>query len=140
MAGGVMQGRVTWLNGLTFVGESGSGNAVVMEGGVKNNGVRPMEMILLGVGGCASYDVVSILEKARQDVIGCHVELKGHRPDAVPAPFEKIEMEFVVRGRNIKEAQVARAVELSAEKYCSASIMLGKAGVEIAHSYRIEEV
>ncbi|QIL91939.1 OsmC family protein [Microbulbifer harenosus] len=135
-----MQGRVTWVNGLTFLGESGSGNAVVMEGGQKNNGVRPMEMILLGVGGCASYDVVSILEKARQDVIGCHVELKGHRPDTVPAPFEKIEMEFVVRGRNIKEAQVARAVELSAEKYCSASIMLGKAGVEIVHSYRIEEI
>lgn len=137
---GVMQGQVTWVNGVTFVGEAGSGNSVVMEGGQKNNGIRPMEMILLGVGGCASYDVVGILEKTRQDVVSCHVELKGHRPDAVPAPFEKIEMEFVVRGRNIKEKQVARAVELSAEKYCSASIMLSKGGVEIVHSYRIEEV
>lgn len=135
-----MQGKVTWVDGLTFVGEAGSGNSVVMEGGVKNNGLRPMEMILLGVGGCASYDVVSILQKARQDVIGCHCELKAQRPDAVPAPFERIEMEFVVRGRGIKEAQVARAVELSAEKYCSASIMIRNAGVEIVHSYRIEEI
>ncbi len=137
---GVMLGQVTWVKEAMFVGEAGSGNSVVMEAGETNNGIRPMEMILLGVGGCSSVDVVSILQKARQDVLGCHVELKGHRPDAVPAPFEKIEMEFVVRGRNIKESQVARAVELSADKYCSASIMLGKAGIEIVHSYRIEEV
>lgn len=137
---GVMLGQVTWIKDEMFVGEAGSGNSVVMEGGKTNNGIRPMEMILLGVGGCSSVDVVSILQKARQDVLGCHVELKGHRPDAVPAPFEKIEMEFVVRGRNIKETQVARAVELSADKYCSASIMLGKAGIEIVHTYRIEEV
>ncbi|WP_295804046.1 OsmC family protein [uncultured Microbulbifer sp.] len=135
-----MLGQVTWVKEAMFVGEAGSGNSVVMEAGETNNGIRPMEMILLGVGGCSSVDVVSILQKARQDVLGCHVELKGHRPDAVPAPFEKIEMEFVVRGRNIKESQVARAVELSADKYCSASIMLGKAGIEIVHSYRIEEV
>jgi len=99
-----------------------------------------MEMILLGVGGCASYDVVSILQKARQDVISCHCELNGERPDTTPAPFSRIEMEFVVRGRDIKEAQVKRAVELSADKYCSASIMLKNAGVEIVHSYRIEEI
>ncbi|KUJ82763.1 osmotically inducible protein OsmC [Microbulbifer flavimaris] len=135
-----MQGKVTWVDGLMFVGEAGSGNSVVMEGGEKNNGIRPMEMILLGVGGCASYDVVSILKKARQDVISCHCELVGERPDAVPAPFERIEMEFVIKGRNIKEAQVARAVELSADKYCSASIMLRNAGVEIAHRFRIEEI
>ena len=134
-----MQAKVTWVDGVTFVGEAGSGNSVVMEGGEKNNGIRPMEMMLLGVGGCASYDVVSILQKARQDVISCHCELQGERPDATPAPFERIEMEFVVRGRNIKEAQVARAVELSADKYCSASIMLRNAGVEIVHRYRIEE-
>ncbi|WP_193166089.1 OsmC family protein [Microbulbifer hainanensis] len=135
-----MQGKVTWVDGLTFVGEAASGNSVVMEGGIKNNGIRPMEMILLGVGGCASYDVVSILQKARQDVISCHCELNGERPDTTPAPFSRIEMEFVVRGRGIKEAQVQRAVELSADKYCSASIMLKNAGVEIVHSYRIEEL
>ena len=135
-----MQGKVTWVDGLTFVGEASSGNSVVMEGGIKNNGLRPMEMILLGVGGCASYDVVSILQKARQDVISCHCELNGERPDTTPAPFSRIAMEFVVRGRGIKEAQVQRAVELSADKYCSASIMLKNAGVEIVHSYRIEEL
>ncbi|MFV8783465.1 OsmC family protein [Microbulbifer sp. SA54] len=135
-----MQAQVTWVKDVMFVGEAGSGNSVVMEGGETNNGIRPMEMILLGVGGCASVDVVGILQKARQDVRSCHVELKAHRPDAVPAPFEKIEMEFVVRGHGIKESQVARAVELSAEKYCSASIMLGKGEVEIVHTYRIEEV
>ncbi|WP_237059474.1 OsmC family protein [Microbulbifer sediminum] len=134
-----MQARVTWVDGVTFVGEAGSGNSVVMEGGEKNNGIRPMEMMLLGAGGCASYDVVTILQKARQEVISCHCELKGERPDATPAPFTRIEMEFVVRGRNIKESQVARAVELSADKYCSASIMLKNAGVEIVHRYRIEE-
>lgn len=135
-----MQGKVIWVDELTFVGEAGSGNSVVMEGGRKNNGIRPMEMILLGVGGCASYDVVNILQKARQEVISCHCELNGERPDATPAPFTRIEMAFVVRGRNIKESQVKRAVELSADKYCSASIMLKNGGVEIAHSYRIEEV
>lgn len=134
-----MRGRVTWVEGVTFVGESGSGNSVVMEGGAKNNGIRPMEMLLLGVGGCASYDVVSILQKARQDVVSCHCELVGERPDAVPAPFTRIQMEFVVSGRGLKESQVARAVELSAEKYCSASIMLRNAGVEIVHTYRVED-
>ncbi|MCW8126899.1 OsmC family protein [Microbulbifer halophilus] len=135
-----MQGKVTWVDELTFVGEAGSGNSVVMEGGRKNNGIRPMEMILLGVGGCASYDVVSILQKSRQEVISCHCELNGERPDETPSPFTRIEMKFVVRGRKVKETQVKRAVELSADKYCSASIMLKNAGVEIVHSYRIEEV
>ncbi|MEW5249361.1 OsmC family protein [Microbulbifer sp. 2201CG32-9] len=135
-----MQAKVSWVDGVTFIGEAGSGNSVVMEGGQKNNGIRPMEMLLLGVGGCASYDVVNILQKARQEIFSCHCELSAQRPDAVPAPFERIEMEFVVRGRNVKEAQVARAVELSAEKYCSASIMLKNAGVEMVHRFRIEEV
>ncbi|GMG85716.1 OsmC family protein [Biformimicrobium ophioploci] len=135
-----MKATVTWVNGEMFVGESPSGNAVVMEAGEKKNAVGPMEMILLGVGGCSSVDVVSILQKARQDVIGCRCELTAERPDTVPSPFEKIHLEFVVTGRNIKETQVARAVELSAEKYCSASIMLGNAGVEITHGYRIEEI
>jgi putative redox protein len=135
-----MQARVTWVDGVTFVGEAGSGNSVVMEGGQKNNGIRPMEMMLLGVGGCASYDVVTILQKARQDVRACHCELVGERPDAVPAPFTRIAMEFVVSGKDLKETQVARAVELSADKYCSASIMLRNAGVELVHTYRVENV
>ncbi|WKD49434.1 OsmC family protein [Microbulbifer spongiae] len=134
-----MRGKVTWVRDVMFVGEAGSGNAVVMEGGRSNNGVRPMEMILLGVGGCAAYDVVSILQKARQNIISCHCELDGARPDTGPSPFERIDMEFVVRGCGLKESHVARAVRLSAEKYCSASIMLRNAGVEIVHRYRVEE-
>lgn len=138
-----MQASVKWLDGASFVGESGSGHSVVMDGpedhGGRNIGIRPMEMILIGLGGCASFDVVSILKKSRQEVVGCQVELSAERVDAVPAVFSKINLNFVVSGKNLKEAQVKRAVELSAEKYCSASIMLEKAGVEISHSYTIEE-
>jgi putative redox protein len=107
------------------------------EYGGKNQGPRPMEMLLLGVGGCSAFDVVHILKKARQDVTDCEAVLKAKRVDAVPAVFESIHLHFIVKGNNLKDAQVKRAVELSAEKYCSASIMLGKAGVEITHSYEI---
>lgn len=99
-----------------------------------------MEMLLLGLGGCASIDVVSILEKARQDVRDCRVELAAERADAVPAVFTKIAMRFVVEGKNLKESHVKRAVELSADKYCSASKMLEAAGVEITHDYSIVEL
>ncbi len=136
-----MKATVKWIDGVSFSGESGSGHTVVMDGppdhGGKNAGVRPMEMLLLGLGGCASFDVISILEKSRQKVDHCHVELDAERVDAVPAVFTKITMKFVVTGSDLKESQVARAVSLSAEKYCSASIMLEKAGVEILHSYEI---
>lgn len=139
-----MQASVKWVGGAMFLGESGSGHAIVMDGppdhGGRNMGVRPMEMLLLGLGGCASFDVVSILEKARQDIRNCRVELQAERADAVPAVFTKIAMRFVVEGKNLKEAQVRRAVELSAEKYCSASKMLEAAGVVITHDYSIEEV
>ncbi len=124
-----------------FVGESGSGHTVVMDGpedlGGRNMGVRPMETLLLGVGGCAIYDVLSMLRKSRQKVADCRVELQAERADAVPAVFTSINLHFVVTGTSLKEPQVKRAVELSAEKYCSASIMLGAAGVEITHSYDI---
>lgn len=124
------------------MGESGSGHSVVMDGpedhGGRNIGVRPMEMLLLGLGGCASFDVMSILGKSRQQVRDCRVEIEAERADAVPAVFKKITLNFVVSGVNLKESQVARAVSLSAEKYCSASIMLESAGVEIAHTHRIE--
>ncbi len=138
-----MQGTVKWLDGAMFIGESGSGHSVVMDGpedlGGRNQSLRPMEMLLLGTGGCAIYDVISMLKKSRQQVIDCRVELQAERADAVPAVFESINLHFVVTGFGIKEAQVKRAVELSAEKYCSASIMLSKAGVNVTHSYAVEE-
>lgn len=136
-----MQATVKWGGEALFVGESGSGHRVVMDGppdhGGKNQGVRPMEMFLLGLGGCASFDVVSILKKSRQDVDDCRVEVSAERADAVPAVFTKIDMNFIISGKNLKEKQVQRAVELSATKYCSASIMLEKSGVEVSHRYEI---
>lgn len=136
-----MQATVKWLDGVSFLGESGSGHNVVMDGppdhGGKNAGIRPMEMLLIGLGGCASFDVISILQKSRQNVSGCYVELEAERADSVPSVFTKITMKFVVSGSGLKESQVSRAVSLSAEKYCSASIMLEKAGVEISHSYEL---
>ena len=137
-----MQATVKWVDGVMFLGESGSGHSVVMDGapdqGGRNMGVRPMEMILVGLGGCASFDVMSMLQKGRQQVTDCRAEVEAERVDAVPAVFSKIHLNFVVTGVNLKEAQVKRAVELSAEKYCSASIMLEAAGVEISHSYVIK--
>lgn len=139
----VMKAIVKWTDGAMFVGESGSGHTVVMDGpedlGGRNLGVRPMEMLLLGTGGCSIYDVLSMLKKSRQQVVDCRVELDAQRADAVPAVFTSINMHFVVTGVGLKDSQVKRAVELSAEKYCSASIMLGAAGVDITHSYEIVE-
>ena len=126
-----------------FVGETGSGHVAVMDGpedlGGRNLAPRPMEMLLLGTGGCSVYDVISMLKKSRQNVTDCRVELKAERADAVPAVFTAIHMHFVVVGVDLKENHVKRAVDLSAEKYCSASIMLGAAGVDISHSYEISE-
>ena len=139
-----MEVSVKWVDGVSFEGKSGTGHSIVMDGpedhGGQNKGPRPMEMLLLGMGGCASFDVMSILRKSRQDVRGCVADLEAERADAVPAVFTKIHLKFRVSGVNLKEAQVKRAVELSAEKYCSASIMMEKAGVEVSHSYEIEEV
>lgn len=137
-----MEATVKWVDGALFLGESGSGHALVMDGpadlGGRNLGPRPMEMLLLGTGGCAVYDVVSMLRKARQDVRDCRVEIEAERAEAVPAVFTRINLHFVVRGRDLGEKQVRRAVDLSAEKYCSASIMLAQAGVALSHSFRIE--
>lgn len=139
-----MQATVKWMDGAMFVGESGSGHSLVMDGpedlGGRNLGPRPMEMLLLGTGGCAMYDVISMLKKSRQAVVDCRVEIQAQRADAVPAVFTALNMHFVVSGRDLKESHVQRAVELSAEKYCSASIMLEAAGVAMTHSYAIEEV
>jgi len=138
-----MQATVKWTDGAMFVGESGSGHTVVMDGpedlGGRNMGCRPMEMLLLGTGGCSIYDVMSMLKKSRQNVVDCRVDMQAERADAVPAVFTKINMHFVVTGIGLKESQVKRAVELSADKYCSASIMFGAAGVEISHSYEVVE-
>lgn len=138
-----MRGTVKWADGAMFLGESGTGHTVVMDGpedlGGRNMGVRPMEMLLLGTGGCSIYDVLSMLKKSRQNVVDCRVELDAERADEVPAVFTAITMHFVVTGVGLKESAVKRAVELSAEKYCSASIMLGAAGVDISHSYEIVE-
>ncbi|ASJ82987.1 OsmC family protein [Pseudomonas aeruginosa] len=139
-----MKARIQWAGEAMFLGESGSGHVVVMDGppdhGGRNLGVRPMEMVLIGLGGCTNFDVVSILKKARQPVESCEAFLEAKRADEEPKVFTKIHVHFVVKGRGLKEAQVKRAVELSAEKYCSASIMLGRGGVEITHDYEIVEL
>jgi len=138
-----MKARVKWVEQATFLGESGSGHAVVMDGppdhGGRNLGVRPMEMLLLGLGGCTMFDVMMILTKARQDVRDCIVELEAERSDEEPKVFTKIHAHFRVIGKGLKEDRVKRAIELSSEKYCSASIMLG-AMADITHDYEIEEV
>lgn len=137
-----MKATITWGGDAKYVGESGSGHSVVMDGppdhGGKNLGPRPMEMLLLGMGACTSFDVMSILQKSRQNVSDCQAQIEAERADEVPSVFTKIHIHFVVKGENLKEAHVKRAVSLSAEKYCSASIMLEKGGVEISHSYEIQ--
>ena len=139
-----MQARVNWVEDVMFVAESGSGHAVVIdgapEGGGRNMGMRPMELVALGVASCSSYDVVTILRKARQKISRCEARVSAERADAVPAVFESIHLHFRIAGENLSEAQVARAVELSAEKYCSASIMLKQGGVKITHDYEIESI
>lgn len=139
-----MQATIKWVDEVRFIAQSGSGHAFVVEGpeshGGKNTGPRPMELMLMGLGACTSFDVVNILKKSRQQVVDCEAQLEGERADEVPAVFTKIRVHFVVSGHQLKDAAVARAVSLSAEKFCSASIMLEKAGVEISHSYEIKEV
>lgn len=138
-----MKATVKWVDNVMFLGESGSGHTVVMDGspdhGGRNMGVRPMEMLLLGLGGCASFDVIGILKKGRQAVSDCRVEIQAERAETTPAVFTKITMAFIVTGHQLKEKQVAKAVELSANKYCSASKMMENAGVELSHQYSIIE-
>lgn len=135
-----MKATVRWLDGMAFVGETGSGHAIVTDGppdlGGRNIGMRPMELMLLGVGSCSSVDVVHILKKSRQAVTDCRCELSAERADAEPAVFTKIHLHFKVTGHNLSDKHVARAVALSADKYCSASIML-KPSVEISYDYEM---
>jgi putative redox protein len=137
-----MKARVKWEEQVTFLGETESGHAVIMDGspaaGGRNLGPRPMELLLLGAGGCTSFDVISILKKSRQAVSDCYVELSAERAEEDPKVFTKIHMHFVVKGRDIKPDVVERAIRLSAEKYCSASIMLGKTA-DITHDFEVIE-
>ncbi|MBB1488416.1 OsmC family protein [Oceanospirillum sediminis] len=136
-----MKATVKWTDGVQFVAESGSGHAMVIDGapdhGGRNTGPRPMELLLMGLGSCSSFDVIAILKKSRQDILDCRAEIEAERADTVPSVFTKIHLHFVVTGHNLKEAHVKRAVEMSAEKYCSASIMLAAGGVEITHDYEM---
>ncbi len=135
-----MRAKVTWVGGMTFLGEADSGHGVVMDAapeiGGKNLGSRPMEMLLLGVGGCASIDVLMILRKSRQAVEDCYVEIEAERAETVPRIFTRIHLHFVVSGHEIDPVRVEHAIRLSAEKYCSASAMLG-AVAQITHDFEI---
>lgn len=134
-----MSAKVKWDGDVRFRGTTGSGFDVMIDGELKQ-GPRPMELMLLGLGGCTSYDVVGILKKTRQDVVDCVAEIESERADEVPAVFTNIHIKFVVSGRDLNPKKVERAVKLSAEQYCSASLMLERGGVEITHSFEIVEV
>jgi putative redox protein len=138
-----MKCRIKWLDHMSFVGESDSGHSVVMDGapdaGGRNLGVRPMEMLLLGLGGCTAFDVVSILHKSRQQISDCEVEIEAERADEIPKIFTHIHVHFIVSGRGLDEKKVSKAVSLSADKYCSASRMLEKAA-SITHDFEIVEL
>lgn len=137
-----MKAVVKWLDNMSFVGESGSGHSVVMDGppddGGRDMGVRPMEMVLLGMGGCTAFDVILILKRARQKVSDCHIELEAQRATDVPKVFTSIHLKYFVSGRGLDEKKVNRAVKMTAEKYCSVSIMLSSC-VEITHETIITE-
>lgn len=133
-----MNVNVHWDGDERFKAQTDSGFDVMIDRDLKQ-GPRPMELLLAGLGGCTSVDVMSILRKARQDVTACVAQIEAERADTVPSVFTKIHVKFVVTGRKLKPAAVERAVKLSAEQYCSASLMLEKGGVEISHSFEIIE-
>lgn len=137
-----MKARVKLIEGVSFVGQTESGHAVVMDGppdsGGKNMGPRPMEMLLLGLGGCSAFDVVHILRKSRLDVRDCVAEIDAVRAEVDPKVFTSIHVHFIVTGKTLDPKRVEQAVKLSAEKYCSASIMLGKVAV-VTHDFEVVE-
>jgi putative redox protein len=137
-----MKARVKWVQDMTFLSESGSGHSVVMDGapeaGGRNLGVRPMEMLLMGLGGCSAFDVMLILKRGREAVADCVVELEAERAETDPKVFTKIEMIYKVTGKQLDPKKVERAVNLSAEKYCSASKMLSATAV-ITHRVEVIE-
>ena len=138
-----MECTVRWHTGMSFVAETGSGHMVAMDGppdsGGHNLAPRPMEMVLVGTGGCTTYDIVMILKRGRQEISGCEVKLSAERAESDPKVFTKIGFHYLVKGWNLKPEAVERAIKMSAEKYCSASIMLGKTA-EISHTWEIVEV
>lgn len=138
----MMEAKVHWRGRAAFDGQTGSGHKLLLdgppEGGGANLGPRPMELLLLGLAACTAYDVVSILNKSRQHLTGCEVKVRGHRAEAPPKIFTEIHVRFTLSGKNLQENRVQRAVQLSAEKYCSASIMLGKTA-RITHEYEIRD-
>lgn len=138
-----MECTVRWLDGMAFVAETGSGHLVSMDGapeaGGRNLAPRPMELMLAGAGGCSAFDVVLILKRSRQDVRDCEVRLIAERAETDPKVFTRVGFHYTVRGKNLKANVVERAIHLSAQKYCSASIMLGKTA-ELAHAWEIIEV
>jgi putative redox protein len=135
-----MKARVKWVEQVSFLGETESNHAVLMDGspasGGRNLGPRPMEMLLIGAGGCTSFDVITILKKSRQMISDCYVELDAERAETDPKVFTSIHMHFVVTGKDIKPEVVEKAIKLSAEKYCSASIMLGQTAA-ITHDFEV---
>jgi putative redox protein len=137
-----MKTRIKWNDGMSFLAESGSGHVVLMDGppeaGGRNLGPRPMEMLLMGTGGCAAFDVVLILKKSRQDISDCVVEIEAERAPQEPKVFTRIHFHFILTGKKLNPQQVERAIVLSAEKYCSASIMLGKTA-QLTHDFEIVE-
>jgi putative redox protein len=136
-----MRAKIQWIDNVHFEATADSGHTVLLDGpadsGGQNRGCRPMELVLMGLGGCASFDVVNILRKSRQKVVNCVTELTAQRTDSIPQVFESIHLHFKVSGTGLDDKKVARAVALSAEKYCSASIMLERGGVAISHDYEI---
>ncbi|MCX7191429.1 MAG: OsmC family protein [Candidatus Methylopumilus sp.] len=137
-----MKARVKWVENVCFIGESESNHSVILDGpeelGGRKLGMRPMEMLLIGMGGCTSFDVVTILKKSRQAISDCYADIEATRAEIVPKVFTKIHIHFVLKGKDLDKDQVERAIKLSAEKYCSASIMLSKS-VEITHDFEIKE-
>lgn len=137
-----MKARVKWRGEASFMGESGSGHMMLMDGppesGGRNRGPRPMEMLLMGTGGCAAFDVVLILKKGRQDISDCEVRIEAERAEREPKVFTRIHFHFTLTGKKLNPQQVERAISLSAEKYCSASIMLAKTA-ELTHDFEIVE-
>lgn len=139
-----MRAKIQWRDKVHFTAVADSGHQISLDGpadaGGENRGSRPMELVLMGLGGCTSYDVVNILTKSRQHVVDCVTELSADRAEAVPQVFERIHIHFIISGRNLDDKKVARAVSLSADKYCSASIMLERGGVQISHDYEIMNI
>ena len=133
----MMTAKIKWLESQKFVGESGTGHSVVMDSIDSNKGISPMEMLLLGVGGCTSIDVLSILKKSKQDVLDFEVRVEAERKEKHPRVFQEVNIHYIIKGRKISESHVARAIELSTKKYCGASITLGRSGTKMKYTHEI---